>query len=102
MEAGFKGYQYSGMADNLQAQINAAIASKAGEFITVGGYIGGWISQGLNQSFNAEINLSFASNAGSAWATAFMKGAISTIGGGALLQSISDKVITDLATELEK
>lgn len=102
IEAEFRAYQYTSMADNLQSQVTQAISSKAGEFITVGGYIGGWIQQGLNQSFNAEINLSFAVNAGSAWGTAFMKGALNAVGGGTLVQAISDKVIGDLADEMEK
>jgi hypothetical protein len=102
VEAGFKGHTYTGMADNLQASVMQSISSKAGDFVAAGGYIGGWIQQGINQSFNAEINLTFATNAGASWGTAFMKGALTAIGGGALVQSISDKVITDLATELEK
>lgn len=102
VEAGFKGYGYSGMADSLQAQLSQAIAAKAGEFILTGSYIGGWIQQGINQAFTAEVNLSFAVNAGASWGTAFMKGALSAVGGGTLVQAISDKVVTDLATELEK
>jgi len=102
VEAGFKGYGYSGMADSLQAQLSQAIAAKAGEFILTGSYIGGWIQQGINSAFTAEVNLSFAVNAGASWGTAFMKGALSAVGGGTLVQAISDKVVTDLATELEK
>jgi hypothetical protein len=35
VKAGFKGYQYSGMADNLQAQrYRRLLRSKAGEFVT--------------------------------------------------------------------
>lgn len=102
VEAGFKGYQYAGMADSLQAQLTQAIAAKAGEFILTGSYIGGWIQQGINQAFTAEVNLSFAVNAGASWGTAFMKGALNAVGGGTLVQAISDKVITDLATEMEQ
>lgn len=102
VEAGFKGYGYSGMADSLQAQLSQAIAAKAGEFILTGSYIGGWIQQGINSAFTAEVNLSFAVNAGASWGTAFMKGALTAVGGGTLVQAISDKVVTDLATELEK
>lgn len=79
-----------------------AIGSKAGEFVTAGSYIGGWIQQGINSAFTAEVNLSFAVNAGASWGTAFMKGALAAVGGGTLVQAISDKVVTDLATELEK
>lgn len=102
VEAGFKGYQYAGMADSLQAQLTQAIAAKAAEFILTGSYIGGWIQQGINQAFTAEVNLSFAVNAGASWGTAFMKGALNAVGGGTLVQAISDKVITDLATEMEQ
>lgn len=102
VEAGFKSHPYTGMADNLQASINQSVGAKAAEFIQVGGYIGGWIQQGINQAFTAEVNLSFAVNAGASWGTAFMKGALSAVGGGTLVQAISDKVVTDLATELEK
>lgn len=102
VEAGFKGYQYAGMADSLQAQLTQAIAAKAGEFILTGSYIGGWIQQGINQAFTAEVNMSFAVNAGASWGTAFMKGALNAVGGGTLVQAISDKVITDLATEMEQ
>lgn len=102
VEAGFKGYQYAGMADSLQSQLTQAIAAKAAEFILTGSYIGGWIQQGINQAFTAEVNLSFAVNAGASWGTAFMKGALAAVGGGTLVQAISDKVITDLATEMEQ
>lgn len=102
VEAGFKGHTYTGMADNLQASVMQAIGSKAGEFVTAGSYIGGWIQQGINSAFTAEVNLSFAVNAGASWGTAFMKGALSAVGGGTLVQAISDKVITDLATEMEQ
>lgn len=102
IESGFKGYGYTAMADNLQSQLTQAISSKAGEFITTGSYIGGWIQQGINQSFSAEINLTFATNAGASWGTAFMKGALDAVGGGTLVQAISDKVIGDLATEMEQ
>jgi len=102
VEAGFKGHTYTGMADNLQASVMQAIGSKAGEFVTAGSYIGGWIQQGINSAFTAEVNLSFAVNAGASWGTAFMKGALAAVGGGTLVQAISDKVVTDLATELEK
>lgn len=102
VESGFKGYGYSNMADNLQASIVTAIGAKANDFVTAGTYIGGWIQAGINQSFNAEINLTFAENAGGAWGMAFMKGALSAVGGGTLVQAISDKVIGDLADEMEK
>lgn len=102
IESGFKGYGYTAMADNLQSQLTQAISSKAGEFIATGSYIGGWIQQGINQSFSAEINLTFATNAGASWGTAFMKGALDAVGGGTLVQAISDKVIGDLATEMEQ
>ena len=102
VEAGFKGHVYTGMADNLHASINQAIGAKAAEFIQTGSYIGGWIQQGINGAFTAEVNLSFAVNAGASWGTAFMKGALNAVGGGTLVQAISDKVIGDLATEMEQ
>jgi len=102
VEAGFKGHVYTGMADNLQASINQAIGAKAAEFIQTGSYIGGWIQQGINGAFTAEVNLSFAVNAGASWGTAFMKGALTAVGGGTLVQAISDKVVTDIANEMEQ
>jgi hypothetical protein len=102
VEAGFKGHTYTGMADNLQASVMQAIGSKAGEFVTAGSYIGGWIQQGINSAFTTEVNLSFAVNAGASWGTAFMKGALTAVGGGTLVQAISDKVVTDIANEMEQ
>lgn len=102
VEAGFKGHVYTGMADNLQASINQAIGAKAAEFIQTGSYIGGWIQQGINSAFTTEVNLSFAVNAGASWGTAFMKGALTAVGGGTLVQAISDKVVTDIANEMEQ
>ena len=102
IETGFKGYSYTGMADSLQAQLSQAIGAKAGEFILTGSYIGGWIQQGINSAFTTEVNLSFAVNAGASWGTAFMKGALSAVGGGTLVQAISDKVVTDIANEMEQ
>jgi len=102
IESGFKGYSYTGMADSLQAQLSQAIGAKAGEFVLTGSYIGGWIQQGINSAFTTEVNLSFAVNAGASWGTAFMKGALTAVGGGTLVQAISDKVVTDIANEMEQ
>jgi len=102
IETGFKGYGYTGMADSLQAQLSQAIGAKAGEFVLTGSYIGGWIQQGINSAFTTEVNLSFAVNAGASWGTAFMKGALSAVGGGTLVQAISDTVVTAIANEMEQ
>lgn len=102
VESGFAGYAFDNLGNGVLDAVTVAIRKDADNYKQRGGTIATYIQAGINEGFGSNLSFTYAMNAGAAWGEGFMSGALGAIGGSKLAQAISDKVIEDIATEMEK
>jgi len=102
VQDGFTGYSYADMGSGVLDAVTTSIRKDADNYKQRGSTIASYIQAGINEGFGSNLSFTYAMNSGAAWAQGFMAGALGAVGGGALAQAISDKVIKDIADEMEK
>lgn len=103
VEDGFKAHQYTDMDSGILDSITNGIRKNAENYEQRGATIGSYVQRGLNDSFSSEVGVALAVAAGTAWGSAFQRGVLNQLSAGSgIAQAITDKVMADIATELEQ
>lgn len=102
VQEGFKGYEYSGLADSFRDALTVGIRTISADLNQRGGTMASYVQNGFVSSFNGEGFKTQLIAIGELMYTYIEMGILAKVNGGKLTEVIGAKVIEDLNAELEK
>lgn len=102
VESGFKGYAYTGLATSFMEKLTTEIRTIGTDLQQRGGTMAGYVQAGFVTSFSSEAFKAQLMAIGELMYSYLEIGILSKVNGGALTNAIAEKVVADIATEIEQ
>lgn len=102
VESGFKGYAYTGLATSFMEKLTTEIRTIGTDLQQRGGTMAGYVQSGFVTSFSSEAFKAQLMAIGELMYSYLEIGILAKVNGGALTNAIAEKVVADIATEIEQ
>lgn len=102
VESGFKGYEYTGLANSFMEKLTTEIRTIGTDLQQRGGTMASYVQAGFVSAFNSDSFKAQLSGIGELMYTYIELGILAKVNGGALTEAIGTKIINDINAEMEQ